>query len=120
MDCASSWSLPRLTGLPRAMALSMLGERLAAERAESWGMIWKCTDDDNLMDEAFDTARILSQMPTVALGIIKKQLRSSFSNTIDEQLELEASLQKTAGYTEDYYEGIRAFFEKRRPDFKGK
>ncbi len=120
MDCASSWSLPRLMGLPRAMAAALIGDRIAAEKAEQWGMIWKCTDDEVLLDEARKITESMSQKPTLALGIIKQELRSAFSNTLEEQLALEAQNQQIAGRSEDYYEGVQAFFEKRKPDFKGK
>ncbi|NNE37894.1 MAG: 2-(1,2-epoxy-1,2-dihydrophenyl)acetyl-CoA isomerase [Gammaproteobacteria bacterium] len=120
MDCASSWSLPRLVGLPRAMAAALFGDRISAERAEDWGMIWKCMDDEALLTEATKITESLSQKPTLALGIIKRELRSAFSNTLEEQLVLEAENQEIAGRSDDYYEGIQAFFEKRKPDFKGK
>ena len=120
MDCGSSWSLPRLTGLPRAMAVAMLGERVSAQKAEEWGMIWKCVDDETLIEDSHELADKLSKKPTMALAMIKKELRSSFSNTLEQQLKLEAECQLKAGLSDDYYEGIRAFFEKRNPEFKGK
>jgi 2-(1,2-epoxy-1,2-dihydrophenyl)acetyl-CoA isomerase len=120
LDSASSWSLPRLIGLPRARAMTMLGERLTAERAEEWGMIWKCYNDEKLMDEALSMAHYLSQQPTRGLAIIKQELKASTSNTLEQQLALEVKLQKIAGVTEDYREGVLAFFEKRKPVFKGK
>ena len=120
LDSASSWSLPRLVGLPRAKALTMLSERLTAERAEEWGMIWKCYDNDKLMEEALSIAHYLSEQPTRGLAFIKQELNVSMSNTLEQQLALEAKLQKLAGNTEDYREGVMAFFEKRKPEFKGK
>jgi 2-(1,2-epoxy-1,2-dihydrophenyl)acetyl-CoA isomerase len=120
MDCGSSWSLPRLTGLPRAMAAAMLGEKISAQKAEEWGMIWKCVDDDTLIEDAHEIADKLSKKPTKALAMIKEELRSSFSNTLEQQLKLEAECQHEAGLSNDYYEGISAFFEKRDPNFKGK
>ena len=120
LDSASSWSLPRLIGLPRAKALTMLGEKISAEKAEQWGMIWKCIDDDKLIDEALLLAHHLGEQPTKGLAIIKQELNVSSSNTLDQQLQLEAKLQKIAGLTEDYREGVMSFFEKRKPKFKGK
>jgi 2-(1,2-epoxy-1,2-dihydrophenyl)acetyl-CoA isomerase len=120
MDSASSWSLPRLIGLPRARAVAMLGEKVTAEQAEEWGMIWKCYDDDRLREEAIQMAGYLANQPTRSLAIIKRELRESTANSLEQQLALEAELQQVAGRTEDYREGVKAFFEKRKPQFKGK
>lgn len=120
MDSASSWSLPRLIGLPRARALAMLGERLSAETAEEWGLIWKCVDDEQLMEEAMSMAKHFATQPTKGLAIIKKELLASTANSIGKQLEMEAELQRIAGRTEDYREGVLSFLEKRKPVFKGK
>lgn len=118
-DSAGTWSLPRAVGLPRAMALSMLGDKIKAEQAEQWGMIWKCIDDDKLMEEAAAMAKHLATQPTKGLALIKQALYASMTNTLDEQLELETEFQRTAGRTKDYREGVAAFFEKRQPNFSG-
>jgi len=120
MDSASSWSLPRLIGLPRARALAMLGEKLTAEVAEQWGLIWKCLDDVNLMEATLAMARYFSTQPTKGLAIIKKELLLSTSHSLDQQLALEAELQGIASRSEDYREGVMAFLEKRKPQFSGK
>ncbi len=119
-DSGGSWSLPRLVGRARALGMLLTVEEVDAERAEAWGLIWKCIDDDTLMEEARALAADLAQKPTIGLGLIKRAINASHTNTLAEQLALEAELQRIAGYTEDYLEGVTAFFEKRKPVFKGR
>lgn len=118
-DAAGTFHLPRLIGRARAMGLAMLGETVSGEQAEAWGMIWKCVDDDRLIDETLTTARTLAAGPTQALGLIKEALNASETNSLGEQLELERVLQQAAGRTRDYLEGVAAFLEKRPPRFTG-
>lgn len=118
-DSGGTWNLPRSVGLARAKGLALLGDRLSAEKAEDWGLIWKSVDDDALQEEAQKLARHFATQPTVALGRIKKLLNDSFSNTLDEQLELERQAMKELGQSDDYREGVAAFMEKRPPKFKG-
>ena len=118
-DSGGTWNLPRLVGHARAMALSMLGDKISAEQAAQWGMIWSCVDDDQLMDEALSCARNLATQPTRGLALIKRALNASTTNTLDEQLDLERDLQRLAGRTDDYREGVAAFMEKRKPNFTG-
>ena len=118
-DSGGTWFLPRAVGLPRAMALSMLGDKINAAQAEQWGMIWRCIDDENLMDEARALAGHLASQPTKGLALIKKALQASMTNNLDEQLKLEKELQRLAGRTKDYCEGVAAFFEKRQANFSG-
>jgi len=119
-DCGGSWMLPRLVGHARAMALAMLGEKISAERAESWGMIWQCLEDYQLMPEAEKLARHLARQPTKGLGYIKRAIQQSSANSLDEQLDLERDLQRLAGCTQDFNEGVNAFMAKREPEFTGK
>jgi len=119
-DSGGTWTLPRLVGQGRAMALSMLGDKVPAEQAEAWGMIWKCLDDDKLMPEATAMARHLATQPTKALALIKRAIDASSTNTIDQQLDLERDLQRVAGSSYDYREGVGAFMAKRAPKFEGR
>jgi 2-(1,2-epoxy-1,2-dihydrophenyl)acetyl-CoA isomerase len=119
-DSGGTYFLPRLVGAARTMGLALLAEPLSAERAEQWGLIWKVIDDENLLAEATSLARSLATGPTKGYGLLKKALQASFGNSLDAQLDLERDLQREAGFTDDYREGVTAFKEKRKPRFKGK
>jgi 2-(1,2-epoxy-1,2-dihydrophenyl)acetyl-CoA isomerase len=118
-DCGGSYFLPRLAGTQRAMALAMTGDRLSAEEAERWGVIWKCVDDAALAAEADKLAKSLAAGPTRSLGLIKKAMYASAGNTLAAQLDLERDLQREVGKGKDYREGVAAFLEKRKPQFSG-
>jgi len=118
-DGGSTWLLPRLIGLARARELSLLAEKLPAERALEWGLINRVCDDAELMDEALAIARRLASGPTVSYSLIRRLYWESPSNSYDEQLDLERQSQHSAGRTEDFREGITAFIEKRPAQFKG-
>jgi 2-(1,2-epoxy-1,2-dihydrophenyl)acetyl-CoA isomerase len=119
-DAGGTYVLPRLVGSARARGLALLSEPLAAEQAEAWGLIWRVVDDDRLMDEASALARHLATQATRGLGLIKRALLASATNSLDAQLDLERDLQREAGRTEDYREGVAAFMAKRRPTFRGR
>ena len=119
-DSGGTYFLPRLVGTARAMGLALLGERLSAEQAEHWGLIWKVVDDARLPEEAKSIAHALAEGPTKGYGLVKKALYASDGNSLDAQLDLERDLQREAGFSEDYREGVAAFMAKRKPVFKGK
>jgi len=119
-DAGGTWFLPRHVGRARAAGLAMLGDKLPAEQAESWGLIWRTVDDDKLMGEVEKLSRHLAGQPTVALGLIKNALSAAETNGLDAQLDLERDLQAIAGRTRDFLEGVAAFREKRAPKFTGR
>jgi 2-(1,2-epoxy-1,2-dihydrophenyl)acetyl-CoA isomerase len=119
-DSGGTWFLPRMVGSARAMALALLAQPLSADDAEHWGLIWKSVDDDKLAAEAQSLAARLASGPTKGYGLIKRALLASAGNSLDAQLDLERDLQREAGLSEDYREGVRAFKEKRDPRFQGK
>ena len=119
-DSGGSWLLPNKLGRARALGLALLGDKLPAEKAEEWGLIWKCVDDDKLMEEAIAVGKHLATQPTKGLSLIKRAVDASFTNSYDEQLDLERDLQGIAGRTDDYREGVSAFMDKRAAVFTGK
>lgn len=119
-DCGSTWLLPRLVGRARSIELSLMGERLPAEKALEWGLVNRVYDDGVLMEEAMKLARDLASGPTVALSLIRKLYWDSPENSFEDQLNLEFQCQLRAGDTQDFREGVGAFLEKRPAQFKGK
>lgn len=119
-DSGGTFFLPHLLGTARAMALAMLGEKLSAEQAAQWGMIWQVVEDTELATTAQTLARKLATQPTKGLALIKRGIYAATGNTLDQQLDLERDLQRLAGRTEDYREGVAAFMQKRTPEFKGR
>jgi 2-(1,2-epoxy-1,2-dihydrophenyl)acetyl-CoA isomerase len=119
-DSGGTWLLPRLIGEARAKALAMLAEPIPAETAQSWGMIWRAVDDDKLKSEAEALAAHLASQPTQGLALIKQAFAKSATNSLDAQLDLERDLQRQAGATPDYAEGVNAFIAKRPPTFTGR
>ena len=119
-DSGGTFFLPRLVGFGRASALSLLGEKISADEALQMGMIYKVLPPEELEAAAGDMAAHLATRPTQGLGLIKRALNQSLVNDLESQLLLEADLQASAGTTEDYEEGVKAFLEKRQPQFTGK
>lgn len=118
-DASGTWLLPRLAGRARAMGMCMLGEKIPAEQAEAWGMIWKTVDDADLGKESQALAEHLAKQPTQALIAIKQALHASANNDLTTQLELEAAWQRRLGKTQDFQEGAMAFIQKRPAKFTG-
>ncbi len=118
-DGGSSWVLPRLVGTAQATRMMMLGEKIHGEEAERIGLIYKCVEDDALMDEANALAERLANGPTVALGLMKQTLRDGLQSDFGSTLRAEAESQKIAGGTKDAMEGGMAFLQKRKPEFTG-
>ncbi len=118
-DSGGTFFLPRLIGLQRATALMMLGDRVTAQQAMEYGMIYKVHPDESLMAEAEKMALQLASMPTKGLGYTKRLLNASLSHNLNEQLLMEGEMQAAAAKTYDHKEGVNAFLEKRKPVFKG-
>ena len=118
-DAGGTWHLTRMLGPARAKALAMTAEPILAPQAAAWGMIWKSVPADTLMDAARALTAKLANGPTQGFAHIKKAIHAASVNTLDAQLDLEASYQKTCGETADYAEGVSAFLQKRKPTFRG-
>jgi 2-(1,2-epoxy-1,2-dihydrophenyl)acetyl-CoA isomerase len=119
-DSGGTWTLPRRVGDARARGLALLAEPLPADRAADWGLIWKAVDDAVLMQEATALCEHFAKAPTHGLSLIKQALNASATNTLDAQLDLERDFQRDASLSPDYMEGVRAFMEKRPPNFSGR
>jgi 2-(1,2-epoxy-1,2-dihydrophenyl)acetyl-CoA isomerase len=119
-DSGGSWHLPRFVGQARALGLALTGESLPAERAAEWGLIWKAVEDDQLDAEVDAVATKLASLPPLGLAAIKQLIRTSWSRTLDEELDLQRDEMRRLGFTHDYREGVAAFLEKRPAKFEGR
>ena len=119
-DCGGTWVLPRLVGRARALGLALLGDRLTAEQAELWGLIWKCVDDDQLMPTVNEVARQLAAGPTRGFARTKQAIDAADRMTLEQSLDLERDYQRELGRSDDYREGVAAFMGKRPPQFTGR
>ncbi|SDX25830.1 enoyl-CoA hydratase-related protein [Aequorivita viscosa] len=119
-DSAGTFFLPRLIGFQKASALMMLGDKVSAADAEKLGMVYKVVSSENFMDEVNNIATTMANMSTKALGLTKRLLNNSLESSLEEQLALESKLQIEAAQSEDYAEGVDAFVNKRKPEFKGR
>ena len=118
-DSGGTYTLPRLVGMQRAAALTMLGEKIKAEEAQNLGLIYKVCEDETLLEEAFSLASKLAKMPTRGIGLTKRGMNHGLSTDLQSQLDFEVTIQEEAGNTADYKEGVNAFLEKRKANFKG-
>ena len=119
-DSGGTFFLPRLVGMQKAASLMMTAEAVSAKDAETMGMIYKVFSEESFKQESWKLVSKLAKMPTKGLGLTKRLLNASYSNNLEQQLEMEDKCQTIAGNTTDFKEGIEAFFEKRKPNFKGK
>ena len=119
-DSGGTYFLPRLVGSARAMGLAFFGDRVSAEQAAEWGLIWKCVDDGEFVATTDAMAAQLADAPTAGLAAIKRALYASSGNTLEQQIDVERDAQRALGNSADYREGVAAFLEKRAPRFSGR
>jgi len=119
-DAGGTYFLPRLVGSARAMGLALLGEKLSAEQAAAWGLIWKCVDDGDLTSTVDAMLQHFAGAPTRGLAATKRALQQAAGNTLEAQLDIERDLQRELGRSDDYREGVAAFAAKRPAQFTGK
>jgi 2-(1,2-epoxy-1,2-dihydrophenyl)acetyl-CoA isomerase len=119
-DSGGTWSLPRLVGNARALGLALLGDKLPAEQAAQWGLIWRCVDDAEFQATVDQLATQLAAAPTQGLARTKQAIYESWSRSLEQQLDQERDFQRELGRSHDYAEGVAAFTEKRSPKFTGR
>ncbi|MDX1497420.1 MAG: enoyl-CoA hydratase-related protein [Salinisphaeraceae bacterium] len=119
-DAGATWLMPQRIGTQRYLGMAMLGEKLPAETAKEWGLIWEVVDDENLRDEAIKMASKLANGPALSIDRIKRTAYAAAENDLPTQLNMEADLQRECGQSEDFTEGVQAFMQKRPAQFKGR
>ena len=119
-DSGGTWTLPRLVGNARALGLALLGDKLPAQQAADWGLIWRCVEDQELGATVDALAAQLASAPTLGLARTKQAIYGAWDRTLAEQLAVERDLQRELGWSQDYAEGVAAFIEKRTPRFLGR
>jgi 2-(1,2-epoxy-1,2-dihydrophenyl)acetyl-CoA isomerase len=118
-DSGGTWHLPRLVGMARAKGMAMLMPKITADQAKEWGLIWEVVEDADLMSTVMGLAEHLATQPTRGFAYTKQAFAASMTNSLPEQLALEQRLMRSAGFTDDYAEGVKAFLEKRKPEYTG-
>ena len=118
-DSGGTWHLPRLVGMARAKGMAMLMPKITADQAKEWGLIWEVVEDADLMTTVMSLAEHLATQPTRCFAYTKQAFAASMTNSLPEQLALEQRLMRSAGFTDDYAEGVKAFLEKRKPEYTG-
>jgi len=119
-DLGASWALPRTIGRARALGLTLLGDRLSAQDAADWGLVWQCVDDEQLSARGLELARRLAALPAHAIGEVRSLFAASATNTFDAQIALERERQARLIDRDSFAEGMKAFAERRRPSFRGR
>lgn len=119
-DCGATWLVAKSAGRAKALEMALLGEKMSAQEAKDAGLVARVVDDEALMNTAQEIAARLAAKPTLALGMIRAQVKAALNSTLSETLSIEATNQRKAGHSADFHEGVAAFLQKRAPEFKGK